>query len=116
MRLQAFVHMFSGFLGLLLMWYGFLAMQGKTPMLTVVPLKSEKERQKEYRFQAIGYGGMGLIALLKCIYFFSGWSWAGRLMSASTTVITVYLLYCLTFRVYKKGYIAGDTDEPEENR
>ena len=32
------------------------------------------------------------------------------------TVITLYLLYCLTFRVYKKGYIAGDTDEPEENR
>lgn len=111
MKTQILVHLFSGFCGILLLWYAGLALQGRTPLLTVVPLKSEKEQQKEYRFQAIGYGGMGMIALLKCIYFFTSWPWAQRLMSAFTTVITIYLLYCLTFRVYRKGYMPGDMDD-----
>ena len=111
MRTQIILHLFIGFCGILLSGYGILAVMEKTPILSVVPLKNEKDRQKEYRFQAIGYGGMGMIALLKCVCFFTGWPWAQRLMSASTTVITVYLLYALTFRIYRKGYMPGDMDE-----
>ena len=114
MRTQILIHLFSGLCGILLLGWGFLAVQGKTPLLSVVPLKTEKERMKEYRFQAIGYGGMGLIALMKCMYFFTNWPWAERLMSAATSVITIYLLYSLTFRVYKKGYVPGDTDGPQK--
>lgn len=111
MKTQILLHLFTGFCGILLAGYGILAAMEKTPVLSVVPLKSHKERQKEYRFQAIGYGGMGMIALLKCVCFFTGWPWAQRLLSASTTVITVYLLYALTFRIYRRGYMPGDMDE-----
>ena len=114
MKTQILIHLFTGLCGVMLLGYGLLAVQGKTPLLSVVPLKSEKERMKEYRFQAIGYGGMGLIALMKCMYFFTSWPWTERMMTAATSIITLYLLYVLTFRVYKKGYVPGDTDGPEE--
>lgn len=90
MKTQILIHLFTGLCGVMLLGHGLLAVQGKTPLLSVMPLKSEKERMKEYRFQAIGYGGMGLIALMKCMYFFTSWPWTERMMTAATSIITLY--------------------------
>ena len=95
------------------MLYGIGAAQRKVPVAMLYRPKEEKELRKEYRFYAIGYGGLGLCMFTQALYFFFSWDWAYRLSDAANTVLVVYLLYACTFRIYIKGYIPGDSISQE---
>ncbi len=109
MKLEAYLNMAALICGLLLMIYGAGAALRKVPVAMLYRPKDEKSLRKEYRFHAIGYGGMGFTMFTQALYFFFDWEWAGRLSEASRTVLVVYLLYTCTFRIYVKGYIPGDS-------
>ena len=111
MKTQILIHIFIGLVGLVLLVYGIGAAMRKIPVFYLIPPQNEKEKRREARFHAIGYGGMGFIALMKAAFFFTGISWTERMMNAATPIITLYLLFALTFKVYKKGYINGDSDD-----
>lgn len=95
--------------GILLLLYGIGAAFRMVPVAMLYKPKEERELRREYRFHAIGYGGMGLVMLTQALYFFFSWEWAGSLSESARTVLVLYLLYACTFRVYIKGYIPGDS-------
>ena len=113
MEAEAYVNIFGGGMGILLVIYAVLAAMEIAPVFSLIPPKTEKEKRKEHRFHAISYGGMGMIGVLHAIFFFTNAAWAFRMESSVRAVVTVYLLYALTFRVYIRGYIPVDTfDDP----
>ena len=91
------------------MLYGAGAALQKVPVMMLYKPKSERERRKEYRFHAIGYGGMGLAMFTQALDFFFHWDWAYRLSDSVRTFLILYLLYTCTFRIYIKGNVPGDS-------
>ena len=114
MKAQAMIQMISGIVGLLLVMYGIMVALGRAPVFTLYKSKTEKERRKENLFHSLGYGGIGFIGLMQAVYFFSGWEWAAKLMSSARVVITIYLLYACSFRMYVKGFVPGDSIEEDK--
>ena len=113
MRLEAYLNMAALVCGVLLLLYGIGAAFHLVPVAMLYRPHEEGKIRREYRFHAIGYGGMGLVMLTQALYFFFSWEWAGNLSASARTVLVLYLLYACTFRVYIKGYIPGDSISDE---
>lgn len=109
MKTEAYISMFGLISGILLVGYALLAALRIAPVFSLIKPKTEKEKRKEIRFHVISYGGMGLIGIMHAIWFFADVSWAYSMEASIRTVLTVYLLWALTFRVYIRGYIPGDS-------
>lgn len=108
MKAKAFIEVFCGLFGLALIWLALMTAAGRIPVPTLYKMKDERKYRKELRWHSISYGCIGMLALLDCICFFFPWNWAIRLKSSLNIVLTLYLLYTLSFRIYRKGWWAGD--------
>ena len=109
MLAKGIFYILCAILGVFMTAYGILAAMGKAPVFSLVPAQSEKQRRREQRLHAIGYGGMGLLAILEPAYFFTQKAWILNLTASLRTILTLYLVCALTVRVYIRGYIPGDS-------
>lgn len=109
MSIQGHFHALLGLAGLGLLIYAVLTAAGKIPVPSLIPPKTEKDRQKQMRFYAISYGGMGIMAVLEMLDFYTDWQWVLTLNACVRIVVVLYILIHLVFKPYIPGYYPGDT-------
>ena len=109
MKMEMYANILTAFFSIGFLAYGVAAGLERVPVFSLVPMKTEKEKHREYRFHAIGFGGMGLLGIFQVIYFFSKAEWAFRMESAIRIVLTLYLLLAMSLRVYIRGNVPGDS-------
>ena len=80
-------------------------------MPSLIPPKTEKDRQRQMRFYAVSYGGMGLMALTEMLDFYTDWQWVITLGACVRIVVTVYILVRLVFKPYIPGYVEKDAGQ-----
>ncbi len=109
MSIQSHFHILLGLFGLALMIYAVLVAAGRMPIPYLIPPRTEKDKQKEIRFYTIGYGGLGLMALLEMLDYYTTWEWVLSLEACVRIVLIIYLLAALIAKPYIPGYYPGDT-------
>ena len=109
MKTKAIFYILCGLLGILMSAYAFLVAAGKVPVFSLIPTQSEKQIKRQQRLHAVGYGGMGILAILESAYFFTQKAWMLNMMSSIRSILTVYLVLALSVTVYIRGYIPGDS-------
>ena len=114
MSIQGHFHALLGLAGLALIIYSVLTAAGRIPVPSLIPPKTEKDRQRQMRFYAVSYGGMGLMALTEMLDFYTDWQWVITLGACVRIVVTVYILVRLVFKPYIPGYYPGDTADRAE--
>lgn len=116
MSVQGHFHAMLGLAGLALSVYAVLTAAAKIPVPYLIPPKTEKDRQKQRRFYAVSYGGMGIMAILEMLDFYTDWQWVITLSACVRIVVILYILTGLIFRPYIPGYVPGDTADRAEKK
>lgn len=114
MSTQGHFHALLGLAGLALFIYAILTAAGKIPVPYLIPPKTEKDRQKQMRFYAISYGGMGMMAMMEMLDYYTDWQWVITLNACVRIVVLIYILIHLVFKPYIPGYMPGDTADRAE--
>ena len=109
MKTKAIFYILCGLLGIIMLVYAFLVAAGRVPVFSLIPTQSEKQIKRQQRLHAVGYGGMGVLAVLESAYFFTQEVWILNLMSSVRNILTLYLVLALSVTVYIRGYIPGDS-------
>ena len=109
MSVQGHFHILLGAAGLGLLLYAVLVAVNIMPIPYLIPPRTDKDRRKERRFYAIGYGGLGLMAILEMLDYYTSWSWVLSLAASVRIVLIIYLLCALIAKPYVPGYYPGDT-------
>ena len=109
MKTKAILYIMCGLLGIVMSVYAFVVATGRLPVFSLIPAQSEKQVKRQRRLHAVGYGGMGVLAILESAYFFTQETWMVNLMNSVRSILTVYLVLALSVTVYIRGYIPGDS-------
>lgn len=109
MSVQGHFHILIGLFGTCLIIYAVLVAAQIMPIPYLIPPKTDKDKRKERRFYAIGYGGLGLMAILEMLDFYTAWNWVLSLMACVRIVLIIYLLSALITKPYVPGYYPGDS-------
>ena len=109
MSVQGHFHILIGLIGCALIVYAVLVASGKMLVMYLIPPQNEKDARKERRLYTIGYGGLGVMAVLEMLDFYTTWSWVISLAACVRIVVIIYLLCALIRKPYVPGYYPGDT-------
>lgn len=109
MSVQGHFHILLGVVGLGLLLYAVLVAVNIMPIPYLIPPRTDKDRRKERRFYTVGYGGLGLMAILEMLDYYTTWSWVLSLAASVRIVLIIYLLCALIAKPYVPGYYPGDT-------
>lgn len=109
MSVQGHFHILLGITGCGLVIYAVLVASGIMPIPYLIPPHDDKDRRKERRFYTIGYGGLGVMAVLEMLDYYTTWSWVLSLAACVRIVLIIYLLCALIAKPYVPGYYPGDT-------
>lgn len=111
MSIQGHFHILLGLAGICLIAYAALVASGRVPIPYLIPPKTEKDRRKETRLYVIGYGGLGLMAILEMLDYYTAWTWVLSLSASVRIVLILYLLVALICKPYVPGYYPGDAQD-----